>query len=543
MTTPRRRLGGAFLGVVTLSVGAATAAHVSAVARHLERELDQRAERALDSLQAELDQGSRFLDAELDRLASPRGPVVSARGGTAAERYLSTRRWVDPGRLDHIKVLDAEGTIQSSGHWPATMGLRDGAAPTYGAAAGAGVLLEPTIEGASPSLQRWRPLPGGGQLVVGRDLGAEALRRSLDRTGVDRLDLCPTGGVCVEVERDGVGADLHEASRQVEGAQLRVGLDRGAIASAGRAMLLQALAVALGAALAALLLAGVVARRVVGPIEALAAGARELAGGDLRARVEPPRGAADEVADLVGAFNTMAGDMERARGELVRAERVAAWREIARGLAHELKNPLTPILGAVDVIRRARDLRRDDFDEILDEQVQAVREEVLRLKELSDSFARFARLPDPRPEPLDLAAQVDHALALYAADEALRIERRYAEGLPPALADRTQLQTVLTNLIKNAVEALGGTGRITATVERDGAQLRLWVDDDGPGVDEELRDKLFTPYFTTKGSRGTGLGLALSHRIVAEHGGSIHVEDAPGGGARFVIRWPASDHE
>jgi len=307
----------------------------------------------------------------------------------------------------------------------------------------------------------------------------------------------------------------------------------------------------------AVILGALVARRVVRPIEDLADAAARVARGDLSARVKDPQ-TGGEVQALVDAFNLMARDLEGGQRRLLQAERVAAWQEIARGLAHELKNPLTPILSAMDVIRRARQLGRADFDAILQEQASAVVEEVMRLKELADAFARFARLPEKRPEPLPVEELIDHALALYASG--IPVERSIAADLPPLLADRTQLLTVLTNLVKNAVEAMDTMPEadrrlgVSVTVEHvaraardagpdddDGASTDVMViaiDDAGPGIARDVVDRLFTPYVTTKGSRGTGLGLALSHRIIIEHQGSIEASTSPLGGARFTLRIP-----
>jgi two-component system nitrogen regulation sensor histidine kinase NtrY len=301
----------------------------------------------------------------------------------------------------------------------------------------------------------------------------------------------------------------------------------------------------------AVILGSLVARRVVRPIEDLADAAARVARGDLSARVADPH-TGGEVQALVDAFNLMARDLEGGQRRLLQAERVAAWQEIARGLAHELKNPLTPILSAMDVIRRARQLGRADFDAILQEQASAVVEEVMRLKELADAFARFARLPEKRPEPLPVDELFDHALALYASG--IPVERSLEAGLPPLQADRTQLLTVLTNLVKNAVEAMEGTpeaerrlavgARVDHVDGSDGSDgsdvMVITVDDAGPGIAADVVDRLFTPYVTTKGSRGTGLGLALSHRIIVEHQGSIEASTSALGGARFTVRLPVT---
>jgi len=174
----------------------------------------------------------------------------------------------------------------------------------------------------------------------------------------------------------------------------------------------------------------------------------------------------------------------------------------------------------------------------------------MRLKELADAFARFARLPEQRPEPLRLDDLVDQVLALYVPADLVAVDRGWPTGdarLPEVVADKNQLQTALANLVKNAVEAMEtlepGAARLRAglavVASAAGGVVELTIDDSGPGIAPEVAGRLFTPYVTTKGSRGTGLGLALVHRIVAEHGGSIEAGRSPVlAGARFAVRLP-----
>lgn len=355
---------------------------------------------------------------------------------------------------------------------------------------------------------------------------------------------------------------LRLESIDVGGHVLWIGLDRGSIDTVRQGIIGRAILVGILAVVFAVVLGAMLATRLVRPIESLAEAARKLAGGDLSVRVDEKK-TEGEVQELVRAFNTMAADLEGGQRRLLQAERVAAWQEIARGLAHELRNPLTPILSAMDVIKRARELGRKDFDAILQEQATAVVEEVMRLKELADAFARFARLPEQKLEPLNPTEIVDHALALYASGSGtgVTVVRDYDRAPATLVADRTQLLTVVTNLVKNAVEAMESSTppsltqpassdsssepesppehTLQATIAAlDDGSVEIAFDDAGPGIAAEIRDRLFTPYVTTKGSRGTGLGLALSHRIVAEHGGSIEVGVSVLGGARFVIHLP-----
>ena len=564
MTPLRFWIIGALLLVVLLAVGGSTVISMREVSGRLEADLAADGERAMASLRAELEQAASGLDSELERIVDPRGaPARTFLSGGAAARYLWAAGRLEPGRVDLVKVLDPDATILTSGHWPATLGARDGGIVTYQRDLGSlvAVVDEPTPAGSSPSLQRGAAGGWGGGVgvaVVGRFLDADALERMRARLGVDVFGLCRgDDGACLvarrsDLELDEAALDLRSPTamerlslRSIElghGAPapaLVVGFDRAPIEAVRAGIRRRAIGVGSASALLALLVGLFLARGIVRPVEALAGTAGQLADGDLAARVPIPESRVAEVQDLVGAFNSMAEDIEASQLRLVQAERVAAWREIARGLAHELKNPLTPILGAMDVLRKARKLDRPDFDEILHEQASAVVDEVMRLKQLSDSFAQFARLPDPVPEELDLGSLVDGVVALYTTgDEGVQVVRDFA-GPSRAVADRAQLQTVVTNLVKNALEAMDHEGTLTLRLApaSDG-RVELRVEDSGPGIPAEVRDRLFTPYFTTKGSRGTGLGLAMAHRIVLEHGGTIEVDEAAGGGAAFVIRLP-----
>lgn len=540
MTAPlRTRLVLALVAVVLLSVGSATWVHLRAVSSQLERRIDERAARALESLQTELLQHESRLERVLDELASDRRQMAQlAPERTAVERYGQAAARLRPGVVDVLEVIAEDGTTLSSGHWPTRIDLRQAPFP---ADATAYVARVPTPSAPEPraALVLVRPATAGTsnvQLVAGRWLGLDALAATRERLGVDRLAICDDAG-CVQAGSD--AGRLRERTQALRGAgapHMIVGVDRGDLDALRGDLRTQALLVALLSALLALGVGLALSRGIVRPVEALAEAAGRMSAGDLATRVPPGSSRVREVEDLVGAFNAMGGELQTSQEQLVQAERVAAWREIARGLAHELKNPLTPIRGAMDVIRRARSLDREDFDEILHEQADAVLSEVARLKELSDSFARFARLPDPQPEDLDPGAVLEDAAALYA--HGLEVHRQ----LEPATvyADRNQLATVFTNLVKNASEAMEGAGILRLVVRAEGDEVEIRVEDDGPGIAPAVRERLFTPYVTTKGSRGTGLGLAMAHRIVLEHRGRIEVTDAEGGGAVFVIRLPAA---
>jgi two-component system, NtrC family, nitrogen regulation sensor histidine kinase NtrY len=284
----------------------------------------------------------------------------------------------------------------------------------------------------------------------------------------------------------------------------------------------------------ALLFGSVVARRITGPLRELADGARAVARGSLDASV--PVRTRDEVGGLAATFNGMTRDLLTARDELVRAERVAAWREIAQRIAHEIKNPLTPIQMAIETLQRAHRKGAPQFDALFGESAQTILDEVGRLKRIVAEFSSFARMPQPTLAPVDVSEVVDAALALYKGGETA-LELSLPRDLPRALADREQLTQVVINLVENARDAVAGNGSIRVRTRAVDGRVELEVADDGPGLSDEARAKLFTPYFTTK-ARGTGLGLAIVHRIVTDHGGEIRVGGAPGSGAVFTVALP-----
>jgi two-component system nitrogen regulation sensor histidine kinase NtrY len=225
---------------------------------------------------------------------------------------------------------------------------------------------------------------------------------------------------------------------------------------------------------------------------------------------------------------------------LIRAQRVAAWGEVARKLAHEIKNPLTPIQLSAQRIRKAFLRQAPDFERILSESTGAIVEEVDALKNLVDEFAQFARLPTAQPAPTDLNELIGATLTLYdGLFGDVRFTRACAEGLPRVRVDPHQLKRVLINLIDNAVEAMAGRGtvEISTALDRAAGRVTIAVADDGPGIPDEARDKLFVPHFSTK-KRGSGLGLAVANRIVQEHQGTIRVEANVPRGARFVVELP-----
>jgi len=226
--------------------------------------------------------------------------------------------------------------------------------------------------------------------------------------------------------------------------------------------------------------------------------------------------------------------------ELMRAQRVAAWREVARRIAHEIKNPLTPIQLWAQRLRKKFAEGAEDLDQVVPEATASIEREVAALKQLVDEFSLFARLPEIKPRTVDLGGVVDSVLALYKGLPEIQWVITVGPGLKQVRLDPDQLRRVLINLIDNAIAVMNRRGRIciAASKNDDDRTLRIEVSDTGPGIDPAERDKMFSPYFSTK-KRGTGLGLAIVHKVVTDHEGTIRVESNEPTGARFVIELPA----
>jgi signal transduction histidine kinase len=284
-----------------------------------------------------------------------------------------------------------------------------------------------------------------------------------------------------------------------------------------------------------------ISARVTRPIEELAAASREVAAGYWKAHVEVH--SRDEVGQLANAFNEMTDQLTEQREQLVQTERVAAWRELARRLAHELKNPLFPLQLTVENLQRAREQTSEQFDEVFFESTATLRAELESLKTIVSRFSDFAKMPTPEFEPVDLNELVRSAIKLFEPQLApmgrppITPELYLDEKLPKPMADPILLRRALENLILNSLDAMPAGGTLTVrTAHRPGA-VRLEVTDTGEGLSPEECSRLFTPYYTTK-RHGTGLGLAIVQSVVSDHSGRIEVESAPGAGATFRIELP-----
>jgi nitrogen fixation/metabolism regulation signal transduction histidine kinase len=298
----------------------------------------------------------------------------------------------------------------------------------------------------------------------------------------------------------------------------------------------------------------ILARGVTRRVYRLVGGMQRVAAGDMSARV--PVTGTDELTELAAGFNRMVSEVERSRSTIAYLERVGAWQEMAQRLAHEIKNPLTPIQLAIEECHRRYDDTSPAFRRLLDTTLEVVEEEIATLRRLVESFSNFARMPNAELADDDLARFLADARDNVGAVEGERggdddaalaaIEWRVPTMSMPVRVDRQLLRRVVINLVRNAAQAIaaqraGGPGRVLVHAENRPDGYAIVVEDTGPGVPEAMRERVFDPYVTSKDD-GDGLGLAIAKKIVMEHGGAITVERSRDlGGAAFTVFLPVSE--
>jgi len=326
-------------------------------------------------------------------------------------------------------------------------------------------------------------------------------------------------------------------------AVLTVAISRSGMVDAQQHIRAIAYGVAAGGILLAIAFSLWIAARVSQPIEELARAAKEVASGNWDARV-PERGH-DEVSVLARSFNRMTAQLASQRERLVQSERVAAWRELARRLAHELKNPLFPLQLTVENMVRARGLPEAEFDEVFRESTATLGMEIGNLKTIIARFSDFSKMHKPELERIDAKDVVERVRSLYATsssqgDTKIRFEINVAADPMPLMVDPELLHRALSNLVLNAMDAMPDGGNLTLSAHPRSEAVELRVSDTGEGLTPEECERLFTPYYTTK-QHGTGLGLAIVQSVVADHAGTITVESRAGAGTTFIITLPKAE--
>jgi signal transduction histidine kinase len=512
------------------------AARIAAAHAGVETELDWEA-KSLAKLLAPQCEHDTLVDKVLVGLEAAHGDAMAL----DQDRRIAIRYYVPDQaaalRLDDLALVTGDGTILGARE-VARIGTKDKRLATLlQKPANGPPTFRPGTPATPPSLEVHCARTKGG-VTVGL-VGARRIAAILERGkafGVDLAAVDPSAPAPRSSEETVVRTlDV----KGVSGLRVVASTSRRDLTTAlGR--IDAAIAVAGGTALAfALAIAWVLARSLSRPIVALAHETREVVAGEPR-HVKARGGR--EIAELATAFNRTIDELTGMRRRLAATERIAARREVARRVAHEIKNPLAPIRAAIETLRRLR-LREDPaFDDYFEEATKTVLDEVHRIANIVTEFTRFERLPPPTPTPTDLVAVARSVVALHAGsgDGPAPVVLE-AGTLPLVSADRDQMVQVLTNLVQNALDAAAsapGGPRVTVELAAlPDERVRVVVRDNGPGVSAEMLPKLFEPYATGK-EHGTGLGLAIVQRIVFEHGGEIAYRAGDGGGAVFELWLP-----
>jgi signal transduction histidine kinase len=484
--------------------------------------------------------------------------------------------------LDFLDLVAEDGTIISSAHWPARFGYRTdwvaGAGNRRDAflrpvdsqhATSLGLIAVRQVSTGGQHLYlaggrsldhrflRSLVLPPGTRALLYQNVGADATRQHwIDAS--DRLQqTAPLEPLVARVQQtalesagtvewpDGresfTAIPLTGADHRVLGVLLVGTSGREVSALVSRIQWL-GLGFGLLGVLAGFALSYVLAARVTRPVEQLARAADTVASGDWDVRVDQVRGT-DEIERLARAFDSMTRQLAHERERLVQVERVAAWRELARRLAHELKNPLFPLRITLDNLKRAAQLDRPQFEEVFDESLTTLGTGLANLNRVVGRFSDFAKMPAPQFSTVSPNQIVHEAVALVRAQieapgaPATTLELDLDLSNASIRADGEQLGRAVQNLLLNAIDAMPKGGRLSIRTRHAGAMFEIDVTDTGEGLTEEERKRLFTPYYTTK-QHGTGLGLAIVQSVVADHNGRIRVDSSPGRGTTFHFELP-----
>lgn len=535
-------------GVLSLAITLGLSLVVRRAWEQAERQrFDQSFQQAVSELEAELQQQSLGLTDRLTRLCahdtSLDSALIGLLTGSLKERLLPVSLTLKEQR--EALLLDELALVDSSGRILAGRVRGKGTRVSEELRAQLATQLKGSViqETPSPSLEafctkheqgRWLGLVATKSLTRLLEDAAQHHQLSLTLQPVGRA-IAPEESTWSETIRlkDAEGLLLVARRSHVDLSRSLAEVDL-AVVSAAAAILALALGIAL-----------LLSRGLAKPIVSFAQRTREAIGGE--AKPLPIEGG-PELEQAARAFNQTLADLKRLQQRLQVTERIAARRDLARKVAHEIKNPLSPIRTSVETLQRLRANQNPAFEQVVDEALATVLSEVRRMTRLVDNFATYGKMAEPKLEPVELVALVAQTMQLH---RGLGPELHLHPPEPAELlilADRDQLTAALTNLLKNAIEALAGQNdaRIDVRISLDSPPrfVSVIVADNGPGVPEDLRASLMEPYRTTK-AHGTGLGLALTHRIAVEHGGDLTYACSDTGGtssgAAFTLSLPLQE--
>ncbi len=557
------------------AVALVTGAVSVAARRAFERADQSRREALLEQFRRQLDAQGREITREVERVAASdamtRVAIESHRREPDYSPWLSeAQTQAEALSLDFLDLLAPDGAIVSSAHWPARFGYKNDWVSLPGDVQEPSAFLTriPLPEGSAVALVAVRKTTAGeasAYAAGGRRLDSSFLaalglapgmhlllvlgqedRPSQFAALVDRVTrTAQPSTATIQATRDPASAEAVFALPLARGASVlgvllvanslreQVGLERS--------ILWTGVTVAASGILLGVLLGWWVTERVTRPVERLADGARSIASGDWSVRVAATT--EDEIGDLARAFNQMTEQLVAQQGRAIQAERVAAWRELARRLAHELKNPLFPLQITIENLQRARESTPAQFEEVFRESTATLLAELAQLKTIIGRFSDFARMPSPVLESVNVNEVAAGVVKLFAGQfrrngsGEINLSTEFDPVLPSIPADPEQLGRALRNLVLNAMDAMPEGGTLRVSTRGSGEGVRIEVSDSGQGLTAEECERLFTPYYTTK-QHGTGLGLAIVQSVVSDHRGRIAVTSEPGRGATFIIDLP-----
>jgi len=287
---------------------------------------------------------------------------------------------------------------------------------------------------------------------------------------------------------------------------------------------------------AIVIIATTFANRIAAPIHELTMATKRVARGDLNVTVGVQR-ADGEIGGLIRSFEAMTKELARSREDLVRFERELAWKEMAKQVAHEIKNPLTPMKLSMQHLRQTYKDRVSNFDHVFDEVSKTIIEQIDTLSRIASEFASFARMPKPILESVDVNAALRESVLLFEQDATIRFELVLEDNLPPVKSDREELRRAFINIIRNGVQAMNNSGPMTVRSRSENGKAIVTMLDEGAGMSEEVKARLFQPNFSTK-TDGMGLGLAITKKIIDDLGGSIIIDSKEGKGTTVTIIIP-----
>jgi len=507
--------------------------------------------------------------------------------------FESAKANAESSRLDFLEFVKDDGTIISSAQWPAKFGYLEVAVSSFPASIDQGAFLqqEALQDGTALGLFAVRATRMGERpvyVIGGRRLDTTFLagldmpvgmRTLLYQNRAERFsaeflvdpsaateNMRPAGKLkplvdAVRQSKQEMTGSVQWSGDQAEDevfhaiplqgagkgkdrpllAILLIGNSRRAYVELIRHIRSAALMAGGGGILLAILLSSWAAARVTRPVEQLAHAAQEVAAGNWNARVDVLGD--DELGQLADSFNRMTTELLGQKERLVQAERVAAWRELARRLAHELKNPLFPLQLTVENLVRARQQNPEQFDEVFREGSRTLLAEISNLKGIIGRFSEFSRMPQPQLQQVQVNEVVRGVMQLCQAQlespgrAKISCELQLDPHLEPVWADAELLHKAITNLVLNAMDAMPQGGTLTLRTRDDYGNVLIEVADTGSGLTREECEQIFTPYYTNK-QHGTGLGLAIVQSVVSDHGGRIRVQSELGRGTKFVIELP-----